>query len=149
MTDDDHDFFFFFFKDRKWGYEGMGRQNKQAQLQLTTDYLVEITPPWQKKEEKKEKSGGAVTDEASVWVCVLSNMVKTHMVTGRSTPPPHQHLPWLTIHSGKRRRLVVYPEEKKKKEKKPPFENRPDVKLHHSRSMLMWELRTGHSFDFP
>lgn len=59
-------FFFFFFKDRKWGYEGMGRQNKRAQFQLTTDYLVEITLLTKKKEEKKKKSGGAVTDEASV-----------------------------------------------------------------------------------
>lgn len=44
----------------------MGRQNKRAQFQLTTDYLVEITLLTKKKEEKKKKSGGAVTDEASV-----------------------------------------------------------------------------------
>lgn len=51
---------------------------------------------------------GLVMDVAGLRVSVQCDMVKTHMATGRHTPPPQQHLLWLTIHSGKRRRLVVY-----------------------------------------
>lgn len=56
---------------------------------------------------------GLAMDAAGVWVSVQSDMVKTHMATGRHTPPPQQHLLWLTIHSGKRRRFVVYATQKK------------------------------------
>lgn len=56
---------------------------------------------------------GLAMDAAGVWVSVQSDMVKTHMATGRDTPPPQQHLLWLTIHSGKRRRFVVYTTQKK------------------------------------
>lgn len=54
---------------------------------------------------------------ASAWASVQFNMVKTHMATGRNTPPPQQYLSWLTSHSGKRRRFVVYTTQKKQ----PPF----------------------------
>lgn len=58
---------------------------------------------------------GLAMDVAGLWVseCVQADMVKTHMATGRHTPPPQQHLLWLTIHSGKRRRFIVYTNQKK------------------------------------
>lgn len=40
-------------------------------------------------------------DVAGVWVSVQTDMVKTHMATGRNTPPPQQHLPWLTFILGR------------------------------------------------
>lgn len=55
---------------------------------------------------------GLAMDVAGVCVSVQTDMVKTHMATGRNTPP-QQHLWWLTIHSGKRRRFVVYTTQKK------------------------------------
>lgn len=67
-------------------------------------------------------------------------MVKTHMATGRSAPPPQQHLPWLTIHSGKRRRFIIYTTQK----------NSPHIAQREAapqQSHTHTRLRTDHFFD--
>lgn len=59
------------------------------------------------------------------------------MATERNTPPPQQHLPWLTIHSGKRRRFVVYATQKNS----PHSAQSPDAELQHSSWSWSWYER--------
>lgn len=71
---------------------------------------------------------------------------KICMATGRNKPPPPQHLPWLTIHSGKRRRCVVYTTQKKQ----PPFCTEPwreaATEQWHARTRAGLEQTTRHGF---